>query len=178
MICVWSWQLHSTRASLLHQVGAPQLHSRSVVGAGRWLASLLAAMAFPSVLGASLPWLRFGFLFRDPATAVMYPVSLHFALPVSASRVGLIQALGAEVRVHIHRPVKNTDDQHLVLSWLLVIDHMRPVRKLSVAFSDLVARPSHQGVLRKRAKNLIHLLQVRIALPYAPLALRKLRNRL
>src|SRR3546814_10807534 len=68
--------------------------------------------------------------------------------------------LGADARVHVHRHVKNTNDQQLVLTHRLVIDHMRPVRELPVAFPDLVAGPSHQGVLRQRTKDLIHFPQV------------------
>src|SRR3546814_15591958 len=85
--------------------------------------------------------------------------------------------LGADARVHVHRHVKNTNDQQLVLTHRLVIDHMRPVRELPVAFPDLVAGPSHQGVLRQRTKDLIHFLQVHIALPQPPPALREPRNR-
>src|SRR3546814_812782 len=54
---------------------------------------------------------------------------------------------------------------------------MRPVRELPVAFPDLVAGPSHQGVLRQRTKDLIHFPQVHIALPQPPPALREPRNR-
>src|SRR3546814_13649337 len=54
---------------------------------------------------------------------------------------------------------------------------MRPVRELPVAFPDLVAGPSHQGVLRQRTKDLIHFLQVHIALPQPPPALREPHNR-
>src|SRR3546814_16184726 len=80
-------------------------------------------------------------------------------------------------RVHVRRRVKNTNDQQLVLTHRLVIDHMRPVRELPVAFPDLVAGPSHQGVLRQRTKELIHFPQVHIALPQPPPALREPRNR-
>src|SRR3546814_14619616 len=77
----------------------------------------------------------------------------------------------------VRRRVKNTNYQQLVLTHRLVIDHMRPVRELPVAFPDLVAGPSHQGVLRQRTKDLIHFLQVHIALPQPPPALREPRNR-
>src|SRR3546814_10130808 len=47
-------------------------------------------------------------------------------------------------RVHVRRRVKNTNDQQLVLTHRLVIDHMRPVRELPVAFPDLVAGRSEE----------------------------------
>ena len=68
--------------------------------------------------------------------------SSHPSVPASDTlpqRRGLIQALGADVGLYVHRPVKNSHDQQLTFTELFVKDEMTPVRELPVALTDVIA---------------------------------------
>lgn len=85
---------------------------------------------------------------------------------------------GPDVRVDVHRCMKNSNDQQFIVAERLVEDDVHAVRKLAVALAKVVAGLAHPGIVRQGVEDPIELFQVRVPLAHAPAFLGVSRDRL